>query len=144
MMDEKCDLADNVNGPWIIFKEEQYEGHGCRSQARMVAVDEGVRIEFARKCINSVKISPAKVGFPHKDINSRNIIALIKRFMKDQRDLPRIFIISTHGNARNELKLKDGENTAFYLHQITAQFSYNSILAHLKSVQKLIIVDACR
>ena len=83
-------------------------------------------------------------GFPHKDINSRNIIALIKRFMKDQRDLPRIFIISTHGNARNELKLKDGENTAFYLHQITAQFSCNSIPAHLKSVQKLIVVDACR
>ena len=81
-------------------------------------------------------------GLPHKDINSDNINSLVTRFINDPRDLPRIFIISTHGNARNELK--DGDNTLFYLHQITGQFARNSIPDHLRSVQKLIVVDACR
>ena len=64
-------------------------------------------------------------GLPHKDKNSDDIADLVRRFINDPSDLPRIFIISTHGNARNELK--DGNNTLFYLHQITSQFASNSI-----------------
>ena len=69
-------------------------------------------------------------GLPHKDKNSDDIADLVRRFINDPSDLPRIFIISTHGNARNELK--DGNNTLFYLHQITSQFASNSIPDHLR------------
>ena len=112
--------------------------------ACIVLIDSEKLIDDERRLITTFSDLNFEIfeGFPHKDKNSDDINDLVRRFINDPRDLPRIFIISTHGNARNELK--DGENTLFYLHQITSQFARNYIPDHLRSVQKLIVVDACR
>ena len=110
----------------------------------IVLIDSEKLVEDERRLISTFTDLNFEIfeGLPHKDINANNISSLVSRFINDPRDLPRIFIISTHGTARNELK--DGDKTLFYLHQITGQFSRNSIPDYLRSVQKLIVVDACR